>query len=231
MGLKPLGIFIIYGQPRTGSNLLVDLLNAHNLIHCEGGIFHPTKKRVSHPVRFPKTYIHKLSRIQKKGYYGFKIEPNEWSMYNKENLLDSLTKKGCKIIHIQRKNSLKQALSKYVADKTKIYITKRKQNHTKDMTVDVDQVIKMANTFFENDKEDECLLSKYNSYSVIYEKHLLNHDKWIASYEDIFNFLSVPPTCTSTRLKKIASPSLRDMIKNYDELERKVANTCFAEQL
>ena len=92
--------FIIFGQGRSGSTLLVDLLNSHPAIYCDDEI-------LMYKVIFPKTYVKARSVSSKKHVYGFKVKIYQlWH----QNILDShkflfhFYKSGWKILYLKRGN-------------------------------------------------------------------------------------------------------------------------------
>ena len=66
---QPQKKFVLFFRPRSGSNLLVSLLNAHPDIHCDGEIFVRGKQKPIWPSLFLKGQSSKYYR----GIYGFKL--------------------------------------------------------------------------------------------------------------------------------------------------------------
>ena len=100
--------FVIFGRGRSGSTLLVNLLDKHNKIYCDNEILHDR-------VLFPRLYIDLCASRHQSYAYGFKLLSYQirdiQSIYNQEKFLFNLHKSGYKFIYLTRSNLLYHALS------------------------------------------------------------------------------------------------------------------------
>lgn len=95
--------FVIFGRGRSGSTLLVELLDSHPQIHCDNEILHDR-------VLFPRLYIDSCASRYQSQVYGFKflsyqIKDVQRISQPKKFLLQ-LYQSGYKIIYLRRENLL-----------------------------------------------------------------------------------------------------------------------------
>ena len=106
----PQNKFIIFSTGRTGSTLLVDLLNSNVDIFCDGEI-------LKHRFLAPLNVLNIHSQKANKKIYGFKllthhIKDIQWSARRDSTaFLQKLVDDGYKIIYLERKHRLNQSLS------------------------------------------------------------------------------------------------------------------------
>jgi LPS sulfotransferase NodH len=130
--------FLIYSQPRTGSTWLVDLLNNHPEIQCDGELFssdwkHSRRVWSRRLLRsFPIPYLQLRAATCKDPAYGFKVL--HYQTHHQRGLLGRLHQRGWQIIHLRRAQLWSQAVSDQLAIQTKRY------HRTHDDPVHPDQV-------------------------------------------------------------------------------------------
>ena len=114
----PANKFVIFGRGRSGSTLLVNLLNNHNKIHCDGEIMHDH-------LLFPRLYIDLSASRYQSRVYGFKLLSYQLKdvqqIYDPEKFLLSLYESGYKFIYLTRRNLLAHALSNINARQKKFH--------------------------------------------------------------------------------------------------------------
>lgn len=105
--------FVIISGGRTGSTLLVELLNSHPDIRCEGELLHD-------PLLAPYTYIERMCGLARKPCFGFKLL--EYQLRNVQptireprHFVQKLYSDKYKIIFLERQNHLRSALSNIIA--------------------------------------------------------------------------------------------------------------------
>jgi len=108
---RPTTRFVIFAQPRTGSTLLASLLKAHPRIRCDGEIL--GKRRL-----LPGPFVTARSILAEEDVYGFKVMIFQlWNqrIYDVGAFMRHLYGDGWKILHMRRRNVLRQAISVAVA--------------------------------------------------------------------------------------------------------------------
>ena len=117
--------FIVFGQSRSGSTLLVELLNSHPDVHCDGELFNKSEIYIRSRLllkffcRFPFLYIRYRLRTSFERAYGFKLF--FFQVKSPEKLLKKLSRHGWKIISIRRENIIAQSLSNIIAFETNLW--------------------------------------------------------------------------------------------------------------
>lgn len=118
--------FVVYGQARTGSTLLVGLLQSHPQVQCDGKngeILNPNRWR-RHGLRYlhkvvrhiPEPYVLWEAIRSTKDSFGFKLVHDHVPVFSR--LLFNLHRLGWQLIHIQRRSLFDVAISRQVAQRT-----------------------------------------------------------------------------------------------------------------
>jgi hypothetical protein len=222
--------FVIFAQGRTGSTLLVDLINSHPDIFTYGEIFHKNViKNVRNPVRFATG----LMVLNKKSTCGFKVKVYQLINDQKqdpEKTLKSFANNGWKIIYLHRDNYFLHAISDLRSEKLKVWheLKSNKNSADKKIHISYEEMIE-ALEFRERNriKEEECLRN-IEHYSVSYEDDLGNAEKQKVFAKDMLQFLGLSETTLDTKLQKVVKGSLSEVIENYEELEKQLLTTRFS---
>lgn len=118
--------FVIFGQPRTGSTLLVKLMQSHPLVQCDGEVLNRNRWQQGwHPYLyylarvFPEPYVLRKPAHCAKTVYGFKLLYPQ--IVAPRRLLYILNRLGWQMIHIQRRELFNLALSQKVTQLTRHY--------------------------------------------------------------------------------------------------------------
>lgn len=215
--------FIIYGMGRSGSNLLRTLLNSHPDLFCDNEIFNKNavarkNKIVQYLIlHFPILYIYYKKYSSKTNVFGFKLHQNQ--LKDTEGILTKLHSKGWKIIHLYRKNILKQAISMKVAQQTGKWIRNAKMPDPEEkFYVDPEKLLAhIKNRIFFTEQEFR-VLEKLEHLDVVYEDDLYYQDKWLATTGKIFEYLNTYPVEVYTKRIKTDSRPDWERIENFEEI-------------
>lgn len=231
---KKLTRFIVLSEYRTGSTLLTDFINQHPLAFCDGEIFldfvNNKKTKMLFPVLYSEGYF-KKPRLSKKisrekiTHYGFDLKLSQihrgvvaWNN-DRHKFLDRITRKGWKIIVIDRQNIVKQSISNLVAQERKEWHDRPKNPlNRKRVWIDI--------CVFENEIERrisarEVLRSVVGScqtLKITYEDDLLNSGNHQNTANKVFSYLDLPPTQVKARLRKVSSVKISDDVENYGDI-------------
>lgn len=229
--------FLIYTRGRTGSNVLTELLNCHPEILCDTEIFNfmYCKSRVL----FPQTFIKccsKRATLNNKSVYGFKVKIAqlrfEHKYKNYDKILQNLSDKGWKFLHLKRNNFLRHKLSNLLMAETKISHIKSGDNFIpKKITVDCNVLLKGIEYSEEVEKIEEENLKLIPHLKISYEKDLEDNSKHQETADRIFKYLNLKPHRVNTTLKRITSDNLEEIILNYDEVYNFFKNTEYRKYL
>lgn len=224
---KPNTKFIIFSIGRTGSSLLASLLNSHREIHCRGELL---QKRVFSAYR----YIEFNEKLSENDVYGFKLNTFHFRVQNITNpkeFVEQLTNRGYQIIHLQRRNFIRLAISH-------LYAIHRNKYHLKSGQ-DQQEVIKMRVEI--NELKDEIKLLE--GYRVIEKQVIENTDSLSLYYEDdlkdgknhqktvdrISRYLNINQDKVSTEYIKTTPEDISLFVDNYHEVKNYLSNTPYSD--
>lgn len=217
-GSQPNKRFIIFGRGRSGSTLLVNLLNSHQCIHCDGEILHDY-------VFFPEIHVDVCASRHQTKVYGCKLLSYQirdvQKLFNPENFLFRLHKSGYKIIYLSRTNLLRHALSNISSRRFKkfhYYHDKDEHPPRKSFDVNVSDVMKWIKKSEHLQRYEYQLLKDIPYLSLFYEKDLLDSSVHQVTADSVFNLLNLPSVPVKTNTIRATPMILEEMIENYKEL-------------
>jgi len=240
--------FVVLSYPRTGSTLLVKSLNNIVDIVCHSEIFHNNfdafsrafldrqiiNRRLSKPglsfllnEKRVLTKLFKLKNNQPQQFLdeiyrckaiatGFKLFPGQ----KDEQLSKLLDSKDVHKIVLERTNRLRSYISEQISLKTNKWDLYRGEK-----PVRVQVTVDLYDFFRYKKKIDEYIGKTEDQLRITNQRYLkLTYDKILDSfpYEEIFELLAIPdkPVKTYDVNQKKQNPySLKELIKNYDEVE------------
>jgi len=225
--------FIIFGQSRSGSTLLINLLNCHPEMKADMEIFNhltlfPKIKPLQHLFRYyPLPCANYWSWKSKKAVYGFKLF--FFQVTKPEKFLAQLARNNWKFIHIHRDNVWQIALSNIIAMKTNHW-HRHKGNETTPETITIkpEHLLNELKTRTQWKTKEFVLIKPYEHLSINYEQDLKNNNNWQATAEKIFNFLGLENHPVTSTMKTTYQKPYSDVIENYDELTRLLKDSEFA---
>jgi len=215
--------FIIFGQGRSGSNLLRALLNSNPQIFCDNEIFNPVfvaKKPLFDRLVirfFPLMHVGKMRQHSGAKIYGFKL----FTFHHKlsENIVEKLYNRGWKIIHIQRKNTLKQLFSRLIGLQSKVYVRRGNTPAPKETyLLDPQRVILALNRRNEQLESELRTLKNKECFTVVYEDDLRDKNRWNKTGERIFKFLGLDPVEVTSQISVTDPRADAERIENFDEI-------------
>lgn len=213
--------FIVYGQGRSGSSLLIDLLRSHPSIHCESEILHPN---VCGRLLLPHRYIQARAGLSIKAVYGFKLKIYELTEYHRLDpaaFLMQMHEDGWKIIHLFRRDLFRKALSSVIAEQRGIFTQRRGEsasNSRERYSVDPQQVLATMTKRMKYDLMEEQAIEDLPRLRVLYDDDLYRSEQHGPTSERIFKFLGLDPVPVGTVHLKTSHVNLADYIENHDEL-------------
>lgn len=218
--------FIIFGRGRSGSTLLVDLLNSNDRIHCDGEILH-------HKVLSPHSHIiqHASRHIDK--VYGFKLLSyqvhNVQSVHRPERFVENLYEKGFKIIYLRRRNLLRHAVSNINARSRKFHHQKDEDNfESKAIYIPPNDLSDWIAGSEKLESLEKKMLLKVPYLDLFYEDDLVDPTRHQATVDKVCHFLNVPTSEAKTKYVKLLPGNLSDIVENYSEIMSFLKNSRFS---
>ncbi len=221
--------FVVFGIQRTGTTLLITLLDSHPDIFCAGEIFKFNPTRVFHGEFRYSNYQDMKIRDFLEYYYkqndayaavGFKLMLNQLKKY--PDILTFLKKNKLKVIQVDRENTLKIYISRQIAMKTRLWATGQSVKQNK-IYIDSSSLTSELAAINQEKEESTRIASKFDHLRVTYEDLLNKKDETIMK---ILNFLNVDRNIgLKTGLVKINSDDLKDIVANYGEIHTSLINS------
>ncbi|MEO1401282.1 MAG: Nodulation protein H [Cyanobacteria bacterium J06635_1] len=221
----PANCFVIFGRGRSGSTLLVDLLNCHPQIFCAGEI-------LRQPVLMPIWRVRRHALPHAHQVYGFKlltyqlreVQPLPSDTY----FLQALQQQGYRIIYLKRNNFLRQAISLIRAETWRFHQRGSDSGYAQPVTINIDQLIRYIQGFEAKCDYETRALSTLPHLSLTYETDLALEAQQRQTENRLFEYLELPPVAVKTRLKKLVAPSLADAIANYSAVQQALLPTKYS---
>jgi len=224
--------FLVLCTSRTGSELLVSLLNAHPEVVCDSEI-------LAHEVLFPRRFIEgRAVRARRDGAraYGFKLQINQLHdvqrLGDPREYLAGLHTRGAKIYRLRRHNLLKQVLS-FARAKWSVTHIARGETHPLPDKVTADPASLIAGLVHTESLErtaDDLLLGIPHT-TLFYEDDLADRPSQQRTVSRIFDELGVSAFETEPVLLATSPRRLRDALANYELIASVVGQTRFAKYL
>lgn len=235
--------FVIISEARSGTNLLLSLLNSHPEIKCFGEIFcgnAPTRGRSVDFLKYsnkeyhwedfqlktnPVNYLEKTI-FSNEGTVGFKIFQNHFVNLKYKNKFVDYIQRNLKVIHMHRENLLDRLVSHALAAKIyefmntpagfgEAYAVDNKKYNNQSLYIDCGVMINMINRSV---KFQEYVVKKFNCLSISYEQLIA---KQTETCTEIQRFLGVQPQLLVSHTKKQREKSKSELISNYSDLKKK----------
>lgn len=222
-GHKKYNKFVIISRSRTGSTLLMTLLNNHKNIICEGELFQRLNGKSCKQI-WNSSFSKQPKNIRQVGFKLFYYHPFD----DDKSVWDFILKdKNITIIHLIRKNKLKSLVSREIAELTNKWA---EYSYNKDAIKIEDKMISLNYysclksfekiEFYENKTRNQ--FSEHNFLEIDYENLVEQEEKVI---RDIFKLLKVEYQKVTASNKKQNPEGLKKLIINYEDLKTQFKNT------
>lgn len=214
---------LIFGQGRTGSTLLEDLL-------CSTGHFVKHGELLNKPgetIRFPAAYLKGRARRLRAGGFICHVKPSHLRddrervgarPLDLQAFIGSMTKEGFRIIHLKRSDRIGQFLSQRMAEARGCYHKFDDAPETRRVTIDRKQLEWWLERRRARDDREAAALDGFETIEVEYDADLADPAAHQATVDRILDSLALPPRRAGTSLRKVNRRPMRDIVENYDEL-------------
>lgn len=223
---RPEAKFILFGKGRSGTTLLLSLLNSHPDLFCDGEILN---KKVLNPNK----RVAIRAALSPKNVFGFKLL--SYQLRDLQNLKDpkaflqSLIDQGYKLIHLRRENNLRQVLSRLYAERRMTYHAAKGQKTAplEKIHLEVPNLLLQLERSAALDTFETEVLNGLNYLYVSYENDLEDNRQHPETMKRVFDFLELDYHEPKAKLKKITTQDLSGFISNADEVEKALAQSKF----
>lgn len=213
---------LIFGQGRSGSTLLENLLVSTG--HFTG--YHEALNTVTREVIAPDRFIRGLGRLPSETGAVVHVKPEhlDWARRKRgavdaRAFVETLVADGWAILHLQRQDLLRQMVSKYVAEARGGFHKTDDRAETIRLEIPVADFIADYERRFGLLDQEHAVLEGIPHRVLFYETHLEDSAVHQQTIDEILDALNLERRPVSTALKKIASASPADHLKNCEALE------------
>lgn len=228
--------FVVLARPRTGSNLLVSLLQSHPNLRLFYELFNKSlsnktfwdfinydiddvyQYKEEEPVSFLKKLVYREMPKSVSGV-GFKLFYTHARSSNENQVWDYLKEsKDLNIIHLKRKNLLKTHLSEQIALKTQIWVGKKNPSQIYPIKLDYSNTLEFFNSIKKQEEKNHDFFSDHNVFEVYYEDILKDIEYYSRNLQE---FLNLPFRNLYISTPKQSSIPLSQAISNFFELKER----------
>ena len=219
--------FVIVCGWRTGSELLVDLLDSLRDVRCQGEL-------LQQPRRWPVAYLNGRAALGGLGHraWGCKVINHHVhklparSRPAREQVLAVMVAQGWTVIHLRRRDVLAQALSCLHAERHQHHY--RSPARFEPFEADPVEVITAIHSLESYAAWLDERLAPLPHTTITYEDDLRTPDLQRATLARLAALLGVDDTGATTDLRTIAPSRPRDRITNVDQVVRALEQTRYA---
>lgn len=217
--------FILFGRGRTGSTVLVQMLDSHPDVTCLGEIL---RFRTLAPV----TYINNSLASLKTRHQGFKLLSYQvrtlCSPANQRRIRDWILENDAKIVHLHRDSLLEHAISNIYAVRRRVYhSTDRKSAQHKPIHIEPAELAERMDGSLQLLDFERQFLDGLPTLEIVYERDLEDAASQRRTYEAILDYLGLEPQRFEVGLEKVTPRNYEELISNWAEIKRHFEGTAF----
>ncbi len=217
---SPAGKFVVITRSRTGSNLLISLLDSHDDIVAFGEKFNRLEGRSCQSV-YDEIFRNKPNKqVGFKIFYYHPLDSEDKSIWD---LIQN--DPHIKIIHLIRENLLRVHISRLIAGKTDVWSSKNKKDinpDSKKVEINPTELLNDIRVTHNHIKAARETFNQHSILEVTYED-LIDPSREVLN--DIQKFLDVAPKNLASELRRQNPEALSQLISNYQEIHDLLAGT------
>ncbi|HEY1523462.1 MAG TPA: hypothetical protein VGF70_10665 [Solirubrobacteraceae bacterium] len=225
MGAQPR--FVIVSHGRTGSELLVSLLNSHPRIVCESEVlslrrFLPAEMLLRHSAK---------ARLSGNRAYGFKLLGHHAKLQNPDDsvaYLRSFHDRGFRIILLERRDWLQQAISSMRAIESQYHYRRRDPVRFTPTRLDPTAILAALWLIDQGATFIRSALADLPALELVYEDDLATESAQARTVDRICEYLGLPTAPVQTELVKLGPHSAEEQVINFNEVAALLAATPYA---
>jgi hypothetical protein len=225
--------FVIYGQGRSGSSVLLDLIGSHPDVYCESEIFN---RKVAARLLRPWDYLQARAALSPKPAYGCKMKiyqmTDDQGIEDPHRFMLDLHEDGWKVIHLVRKDLFRKALSLVIAETRGQFLDRKGGGSGIDsITVNPYRLEEAMRQRREADLAELAALEAVPHVRVTYEDDLLDGTKHQAVSDRVLHYLGLESAPVETRYTRTSRGHVSEYVSNYGEVHDHLSRTQFADLL
>lgn len=221
--MMPKTRFFIFGQGRSGTTLLKQLINSHPVVICDGELLNIKDRYITNKYllkvayRLPVSYFNLRATYSKADIYGFTLLFHQCR--NPEKIIRKMNASGWKIVLLDRENIFEQALSYLTAFKTNYWHRwNDQQKEVPKIFIPKDELAARLDSLSALKKKENAIMQQVDHLKLVYEKDLSANENWQKTANRVFDFLGVEHHTVKATLRKTYPLPYSGIISNYGEL-------------
>lgn len=215
--------FIVLARSRTGSNLLVSLINRHRRLHCLGEIFKDRRGR-DLGMLMRRAFPRYPRRVEAAGVKVFYYHPRDDVSGELWRRLTAMN--GLSVIHLRRQNLLRSIVSQRIAQGTGKWrsVDGIPAARSKTVTLTTDEL----RTLFEQVSHwDRDAQERFKQHAVLDLTYEALADDMTGSFRQVTEFLQVEAIPPTTHLRRQNPEPLSELISNFAMLREAFSSTAW----
>jgi LPS sulfotransferase NodH len=221
--------FMIFCYQRTGSTLLVNLLDSHPLVHCEGEL-------LLNRLASPRRYIACRAATSPGQAFGFKLQPHHFTyqgIRDPQEFVAWLDSSGYRIIKLTRRNYFRAALSLYYAITTGKFhqVGVPDGQGQEKLTVDPQELLAKIAWIEHSSQLLDSYTGAFPYLELVYEEHLMAEGQHQATVDLICDWLGLAHAPVGSKYVKMMPQDISQFVRNAAEIEEFIRNTKYGELL
>ncbi|MDF2231883.1 hypothetical protein P2H44_04895 [Albimonas sp. CAU 1670] len=207
--------FVILCRARSGSTLLVRLLEQVADIHCRGEALH-------FGVLSPRRHLARLAALRKAPVHGCKLLSYQLIEVQRirsiAGFLRGLADDGCRILHLTRE-TLPQALSLSIAQQTNRYVARPGERPASGVvTLDPALFVAQARLQLALLEVERAALRGIEHMAVSYEQDLMASTRHQSTVDRICRYLGAEPNAVVSKSSKLLPTRFEEVVANAGEI-------------
>ena len=181
---------------------------------------------------FPADYLAERVQLSRARAYGFHYKLGQASSPGdplSQRFLSGLHSAGWRIIHVQRRNLFRQAISAMIAQERGVWHDTSPAAWK--VRIDAKRLLAALKNAEIADLAHRAIMGKLPHLPVTYEDDLLRPECHQETAGRVFAFLDVPPAPVVAKYHRSTTSRLVDCVANYEEIVRAVSRTRYARYL
>lgn len=238
---RPSTRLLIFAQGRTGTTLLESLLSSTGLFKANGEPLRGSGRHVLDPALYLAGLSRDPARQGDGGHFVCHVKVYHLNDFRSQvgrppedpaTFIRKLAQADWHIVHVRRKNKVRQVISRYVAEARGNYHKRDEGPETTTIEIDRQEFEARLASRVRYSAEEEAALTGIDYHEVIYERDLLDAADHERTVDEILNYIGLEhQEAVETSLRKINTRPLSEIVENYDEFAEWVRQLGFRSAL
>ena len=207
--------FVVVTRARTGSNLLISLLNSHPHIDGRGELFRRMQGQTVDS-RLGEVFRRRPGRVEAVGFkifYYHPLDDDDSPVWDRLGRMEDLY-----VLHLKRRNVLRTATSRKLAGSTAVWLDRGRGGSARPKPAVKFSAAALEKAFEQNEAWESTCDERFRDHELmeIFYEDLVRGSEEVLAHTA--RFLGVGPRAMSTSLRQQNPEPLAALISNFDEL-------------